>query len=437
MLALVMFAALGGTASADVFDDNPAAVSLGPGNVELFARGPDSRILHRTLNGGAWGDWRPVDGLSAGSGPAAVVYGTSIYLFARGTDGALWQNLLQNGAWSGWVSLGGGLTSAPAAGLRRSSSTIDVFARGLDNSLFHRALIPGQGWSPWEALGGNMTWGPAAVGFSSSGSIDVFVPDNSGLRWKYWLGSWYQDPEDPTWGWGNKGGGIRGAATTASPANNVLSVYVRGLDDALHFSRHTGETTSWMQVDKTPLASSPAATSDRTGHEYLFARIGSDLHVREINAAETSTQDWGTWSSIGPVALPTPPAPPAPPAPAPPPAPLQTLTPRLTWSHKVSRRSTKLSALRLSRISSGATVKITCSKGCSAKRWTTKPKKSTLSLARFTRRSIKVGRSIRVQVTKPGTIGSVKTLKIRSRKAPSVIDRCLPPGAKAPRRCAT
>jgi hypothetical protein len=156
--------------------------------------------------------------------------------------------------------------------------------------------------------------------------------------------------------------------------------------------------------------------------------------VREINAADTNAQNWGAWSSIGPVALPTPPAPPPPP---PPPAPLQTLTPRLTWSHKVTRRSTKLSGLKLSRIASGATVRVTCSKGCSAKRWTTRPKRSTLSLSRFTKRSLRVGRSIRVQVTKPGTIGSVKTLKIRSRKAPTVTERCLPPGAKAPQRCAT
>lgn len=71
LVALAIFAALGGTASAqEVFDDNPAAVSLRPGNVERFARGPDGRILHRSLNGDAWTDWRPVDGLAAGSGPA-------------------------------------------------------------------------------------------------------------------------------------------------------------------------------------------------------------------------------------------------------------------------------------------------------------------------------------------------------------------------------
>jgi hypothetical protein len=233
------------------------------------------------------------------------------------------------------------------------------------------------------------------------------------------------------------GGLITGAPALASPATDILDVFVRGLfNDALFHRRHDVDPAgTYRVVDYTRLSSSPAATSDQDGHLFLFAKIGNDLHVRSVTAATTMAQDWGRWSSIGPVALPTPPAPPA--APPPPPAPLQTLTPRLTWTHKVARRSTRLSGLRLSRIPAGATVQVMCSKGCSAKRWTTRPKRSSVSLSRFTRRPLRVGRSIRVQVTKPGTIGSVKTLTIRARKAPRVIDRCLPPGARAPQRCAT
>ena len=121
-MALVMFAALGGTASADVFDDNPAAVSLGPGNVQLFARGPDGRILHRTLNAGTWSNWAPVDGLDAGSGPAAVVFGNSVTCSraARRTARST-RTCCRTGAWSGWVSLGGVATSAPPP--RRARAT--------------------------------------------------------------------------------------------------------------------------------------------------------------------------------------------------------------------------------------------------------------------------------------------------------------------------
>ncbi len=181
------------------------------------------------------------------------------------------------------------------------------------------------------------------------------------------------------------------------------------------------------------LSSSPAGTSDENDHLFLFARIGANLHMRSVTAANSMAQNWGAWSDLGPVALPAPQAPP--PAPvghaadgAQPPLDLDLQG----FAHVDEARLAHAEPDRR-----GATVKVTCTKGCSAKRWTTSPKKSTLSLKRFIRRSIKVGRIIRVEVSKPGTIASVKTLKMRRKKAPLLTSRCLPPGAKSPQRCAT
>ena len=42
-----------------------------------------------------------------------------------------------NSGWSGWESLGGKLTSGPAAA-SWSEGRLDVFARGTDNALWHR-----------------------------------------------------------------------------------------------------------------------------------------------------------------------------------------------------------------------------------------------------------------------------------------------------------
>jgi len=426
LAALVLFAALCGSASADVFDDNPAAVSLGPGNVQLFARGADGQILHRQLSGGAWSNWAAVPGLQADSGPAATVFGTTIYLFTRGTDGALWQNVLpQGGAWSGWSSLGGGLASGPGAGTRLNSGTVDVFVRGTDNALYHRALPPGQSWTPWETLGGNLTSGPAALGFSTSGSIDVYVRDTAGstASMYYGNGAWN--------GWYGYGGSIKGAVTLASPATDVMEVYARGYDDALWLHHHAASNTQWERIDTTALSSSPAAVSDQSGSVHLFARIGDELFTRTITGAGGATPSYGGWISTGPVAIP---AAPTPPAPLPPPV---TLTPSLSYTYKVSRKRTKLRTLSVKNIAAGATVKITCSPGCSSKRWTTSPKRSTLSLKKFIRKSLRVNAKLTVTVWKPGAVASVKTLKMRSRRAPQLTTRCLPPGAKAPQRCAT
>ncbi len=170
-----MFAALGGTASADVFDDNPAAVSLGPGNVQLFARGPDGRILHRTLSAGTWSNWAPVEGLDAGSGPAAVVFGDSVYLFARSATRR--RDLPErppDGAWSGWVSLGGVATSSPAAATRKGNGVIDLFHRGVDNALWWRTLTPGSG------LGGLVAGGREPQ--LGAGGVRVLEPGLGGRR---------------------------------------------------------------------------------------------------------------------------------------------------------------------------------------------------------------------------------------------------------------
>lgn len=422
-MALALYAALCGSASADVFDDNPAAVSLGPGNVQLFARGGDGQILHRQLSGGAWSTWAAVPGLEAGSGPAATVFGTTIYLFARGSDGAAWQNILPlGGTWSGWVSLGGQITSAPAAGTRVGNGTVDLFGRGTDNGLYHRALIPGQGWTPWEAVGGNLSSGPASIGFCTCGSIDAFVRDTAGaLAQTYYLGGWQP--------YRTFGGSIKGTVGLAAASTDVLTVYARGYDDALWLHPH--ETQDWRQIDATPLRSSPAAVSDKTGSVWLFARIGDELFTRNITAANTASPNFGGWVSTGPVAIP---AAPAPPAPLPPPV---ALTPSLTYTYAAGRRTTRLRTLTVKHIAAGATVKVTCSPGCSAKRWTTTPKKTSLSLKKFTRRPLKVRAKLTVTVWKPGMIASVKTLKIRRGRAPQLTSQCQPPGAAKPQACAT
>ncbi|RKQ92017.1 hypothetical protein C8N24_1856 [Solirubrobacter pauli] len=426
MVALLLYAALCGSASADVFDDNPAAVSLGAGNVQLFARSADGQILHRQLSAGAWSSWAAVPGLQAESGPAAAVFGTTIYLFARGADGAVWQNILPlGGAWSGWESLGGQATSAPGASTRVGNGTVDLFVRGTDNGLYHRALVPGQGWTPWEALGGNLTSAPTALGYSTSGSIDVFVRDTAGgtASMYYVNGAWN--------GWYGYGGSIRGAVALASPATDVLQAYARGSDDGLWLHRHAPSNTDWTRIDTTALSSSPAGVSDTTGSVWLFARIGDELFTRNVSAAHTATPSYGGWVSTGRVALP---AAPTPPAPLPPPV---TLTPSLSYTFKAARRSTRLRTLTVKNIPAGATVKVTCSPGCSTKRWTTTPKRSTLSLKKFTRKALRVNAKLTVTVWKPGAIASVKTLKIRRSRSPQLISRCLPPGAKAPQRCAT
>jgi len=90
--------------------------------------------------------------------------GGPVHLFVQGTDNALWSKQYQSGSgWSGWQSLGGTLTSSPAA-TSPGSGQIDVFARGSDGALWYKDWN-GAAWSSWHPLGGQI---PAGTGPAAS-----------------------------------------------------------------------------------------------------------------------------------------------------------------------------------------------------------------------------------------------------------------------------
>ena len=139
---------LGGTLTS-----SPAATSPGNGAIDVFVRGTDGAIWERTTtNGGTtWSTWASLGGqLASGTGPAACSQGSRLDVFAEGTNGALYQKT-STGSWSGWTSLGGALTSSPAA-TSPTSGVIDVFVRGTDNALWEKTYS--SGWAGWKSVGG-------------------------------------------------------------------------------------------------------------------------------------------------------------------------------------------------------------------------------------------------------------------------------------------
>jgi hypothetical protein len=429
-----LFAVLCAPASADVFDDNPAAASLGPGSMYVFVRAADGTILERHLAAGAWTEWAAIPGLDAQSGPAAAAFMGTIQLFARGPGlGSLWHNSLQDGRWSGWVEVPGGpVASAPALVQRRGREILDVAVRGTDNSIRHRWLTPSQNppWSGWDELGGNLTSAPAIVSWRTD-QLDVWSRGTEGNIYGRYA---YQAP----WGdWYGVPGGAQalGAPTVVSRDTNQFDLFIRWIDNTVHL-RHWDSGAgwgAWTRVDYQPVDSSPAVASDQPSRMTIFARIGDGIQTRTWSALPTP--NWSPWTSLGTPALPAAPAPV--PAVTPPPTlvTLQTLAPVLSYNYKAFKRQTRLSSLRVRAVPAGATVKVTCPRGCSAKSFTKRGAKGSVSLARFVKRPLKAGTTLTVVVSKPGAIASVKTLKIRSRKPPLVTTRCQPPSAAKPQAC--
>jgi len=305
-LALAAGGAGAAPVSADVVDDNLAAVVNNGGEVELFARGRDGEIYTRMADGGNWTSL----GGKLTSGPAAMARADgAIDVFARGTNDEMYQKTRRGSTWSKWTSLGGILTSAPAATERRGTGIIELFHRGTDNGLWLQTFRPGQGWSGHVSFGGSLASAPAVVS-RIDGWADLFVrwSDNT-IRQRYhdgnnntWSG-WFETPRQWL---------TLSAPSATVPSDGRLEVFHRGLDRKLWQRSYDGSSFGEgdYQIDEREMENAPTAIADRAGGLRLYTRFGDNVHVKKLKAGGGFT----AWSNMGPVE-------PAPPQPAPAPAP--------------------------------------------------------------------------------------------------------------------
>ena len=290
-------------AGAEVVDDDPAIAAQGIGDMRLFVRGRDGALWTRSWNGSTWSDWSSLGGQLT-SGPAAMTRPGGVYdVFVRGGDNAIHHiYFTPGGGWSGWASLGGGFTSGPGATFRQGSGNVDVFGVGLDKQLFHNSWAPGSGaWSGWVALGGGINGAPSAIS-PAADTLDVYVrgADNQ-LYQKYWT---------PSSGWVEyipHGGQLISAPEATAWDTNRRDIFARGGDGAIYSLSWNGSWFDWARQPGTAF-SGPGATSLGPGRLQVFAGGGPGLIAKSYAGSWT---DWQNFSEI----------PPAPPVAAPPPTP--------------------------------------------------------------------------------------------------------------------
>ena len=225
----------------------PGVVSRSTGQLDMFKRGADNALWHRSWNG-SWGPWVSLGGVLTSEPAAASWSSDRLDVFVRGTDNALWHKWW-NGSWSGWASLGGVLTSEPTVA-SWGTGRLDVFARGTDNALWHKWWAGS--WSGWAHVGGTLTSAASAVSWGPN-RIDVFVrgPDNA-LWQRSWAGSWSA--------WVHRGGVLTSAPSAASWGVNRLDVFARGTDSALWHQSWAGSWSGWGHLGGS-LTSGPSAVS--------------------------------------------------------------------------------------------------------------------------------------------------------------------------------
>jgi hypothetical protein len=229
------WASLGGTLTSA-----PAGALNAAGGLAVFARGADNAMWHRWQDrpDGGWSDWVSLTG-GFTSGPSAVLQTRGrLVVFGRGTDDRFWHRWQRSrdGEWSDWdvAAQGGVLTSDPACALNSTGGLV-VFARGTDNAIWSCSQDRADGgWSGWKSLGGVLTSGPAAV--SQSGLVSVLA---RGTDNQIWLRTQISEP--PWWGpWTAFGvalpqsdldvveNGIGELAVFALTNGNALKLYERG-----------------------------------------------------------------------------------------------------------------------------------------------------------------------------------------------------------------
>jgi hypothetical protein len=279
-----------------------AAVSWGPGRLDVFGLGTDNQIFHKFFERG-WGPsptgWQPLGGIF-NSPPAAVSWSSGrLDIFALGMDNDMFHKAF-DGSWrpspSDWEPLGG-VFNCPPVVVSWGPGRLDIFALGMDNDMFHKAFDGAWRPSPtdWEPLGGAFTSAPAVVAWAA-GRLDIFgVGEDRQMYHKFWEGDW-----GPS-GWEPLGGAFNSAPAAASWGPGHLDIFCLGTDNQMYHKYFDGgwgpSPTGWEALGGV-FRSMPAVVSWGSGRLDIFGvGIDNQMYHKYFDGG------WGPslsgWESLG------------------------------------------------------------------------------------------------------------------------------------------
>ncbi len=276
--------------SPKVIAASPAvAQTPGTGRTDLFARATDGQVMTTTNNGGGWNGWRGLGRPPGGylGSPAAVCGGPgNLNVFVRGADSRLWQRYSNDSgqSWSPWAKPFGNdlaLASAPAV-CSWGPGRVDVFVVATDGAAYHRWFDGG--WnSGWERRGAPpvafqyaaltaTAWGP--------GRIDVFATAGGTLWQAFFDGAWHD--------WAEPGNTADRTLTSAPGAASwgvgQVAVFGQSTGGALYWNNaFQGYWSGWQRLGAAgdTFTGNPAAGSAGCQRLNVFVRGSAAGHVRE------------------------------------------------------------------------------------------------------------------------------------------------------------
>jgi hypothetical protein len=240
-----------------------------------------------------WKAWEPLGGQLTSAPAVASWQWARLDVFVRGTDNQIWHRAYDGARWLEWQPLGapalssGGFApiSAPAA-ISTAAERIDVFVRGPLDALWHKTW-DGARWSDWQSRGGTITSAPAVSSWAAD-RIDVFARGQSGdlVHATTTAGTWSA--------WESLGGQIVEGPGAVSWGSNRMDVFVHGTDNAMWHRWYDGGWSGWESLEGR-LVGGPDAAS--MAHDRL------DVFVRGTDNAMWHRWwdgiSWSPWLSHG------------------------------------------------------------------------------------------------------------------------------------------
>jgi len=226
--------------------------------------------------------------------PPGDLFAAGAYVvFGRGTDSALWWKYQTASGWSKWASLGGTITSGPAASATptfgNASSLVLVYARGADGALWMRTFHAARTWESWVSDGGRLLPGTGPAAVNSEGEFVAVVGTDRAI----WAG--IDLPGSPGLVWRSLGGRTTASPGIAAPGSDAVVAFARGTDNAAWYNEFWGHTTGvkpgWHSLGgrlTSGTSAIPTMVNVPQGPVYLFA-LGTD------------SQAWmrtGTWPTL-------------------------------------------------------------------------------------------------------------------------------------------
>jgi hypothetical protein len=262
------------------------------GDLVLLSRAADGSIWNRLLDASGWSDWSSLGGDMTSAPAATVDQDGRIRVFARyGTDRAVWQKVHHRDVWNDWVRVGGSVSSAPAAAVT-IEGIVWLFARGGNNAIQFTRYMNASWASTWTTLPGTTTSAPAAVVTPQDGRLWIFARGTANdILVNSHLGS-IGSPDDWS-GWTSLGGNVVSAPAAAVGVDGRLRIFARRLDGTIWTRSLTNGTWSGWSSLGGATSGDPAAATDAAGRVYVVARgAGDSPWYRTLEGSQ-----WLPWTS--------------------------------------------------------------------------------------------------------------------------------------------